>query len=222
MTTTRRTRMRRSAQEVGVLNIVNVGYDSTNYYVIATASTKLLIDVGFPRTLPKLRHALRRTGIALSDINYLLATHYHPDHAGLVQEVKQQGIKLIVLENQITAIPALKQYMKPSQQYLDITLNDNINVHTAESRSFLRRIGIDGEIIATPGHSDDSITLILDTGIAFTGDLPPAYLPDDPTNPTQRSWESIHSHHITAVYPGHGPIRQIAQGLLNNHATPEC
>ena len=199
-----------------MLNIVNVGYDSTNYYVIATASTKLLIDVGFPRTLPKLRHALRRTGIALSDINYLLATHYHPDHAGLVQEVKQQGIKLIVLENQITAIPALKQYMKPSQQYLDITLNDNINVHTAESRSFLRRIGIDGEIIATPGHSDDSITLILDMGIAFTGDLPPAYLSDDPTNATQRSWESIHSHHITAVYPGHGPIRQIATGLLNN------
>jgi endoribonuclease LACTB2 len=220
MTTTRRTRMRRLAQEVGVLNIVNVGYDSTNYYVIAAASTKLLIDVGFPGTLPKLRHMLKRTGIALSDINYLLATHYHPDHAGLVQEVKQQGIKLIVLESQIAAIPALKQYMKPSQQYLDITLNDNINIHTAESRSFLRRIGIDGEIIATPGHSDDSITLILDTGIAFTGDLPPAYLPDDPANATQRSWESIHSHHITAVYPGHGPIRQIAPGLLNTHAAP--
>jgi glyoxylase-like metal-dependent hydrolase (beta-lactamase superfamily II) len=193
-------------QEVGVLNIVNVGYDSTNYYVIATASTKLLIDVGFPRTLPKLRHALKRTGIALSDINYLLATHYHPDHAGLVQEVKQQGIKLIVLENQITAIPKLKQHMKPSQQYLDITLNDNINIYTTESRSFLRRIGIDGEIIATPGHSDDSVTLILDTGIAFTGDLPPAYMADDPTNAIQRSWEAIYLHHITAVYPGHGSI----------------
>jgi glyoxylase-like metal-dependent hydrolase (beta-lactamase superfamily II) len=202
--------MRLSEQEVGVLNIVNVGYDSTNYYVIAIASTKLLIDVGFPGTLPKLRHTLKRTGIALSDINYLLATHYHPDHAGLVQEVKQQGIKLIVLENQITAIPKLKQHMKPSQQYLDITLNDNINLHTTESRSFLRRIGIDGEIIATPGHSDDSITLILDTGIAFTGDLPPAYMADDPTNAIQCSWESIHLHHVTTVYPGHGSIRQIA------------
>jgi glyoxylase-like metal-dependent hydrolase (beta-lactamase superfamily II) len=122
-----------------------------------------------------------------------------------------------VLENQIAAIPALKQHMKPSQQYIDITLNDNINVLTTESRSFLRRINIDGEIIATPGHSDDSITLILDTGVAFTGDLPPAYMADDLTNVTQRSWEAIHSHHVTTVYPGHGPIRQIA-GLLNINA----
>ncbi len=200
-----------------MLNIVNVGYDSTNYYVIETASAKLLIDVGFPGTLPKLRHALKRTGIALSDINYLLVTHYHPDHAGLVQEVKRQGIKLIVLEHQITAIPALKQHMKPSQQYFDSTLNDTITISTAESRSFLRRIGIDGQIIATPGHSDDSITLILDAGIAFTGDLPPAYMPDHPTNATQRSWELIHSHHVTTVYPGHGPIRHIEE-LLNKTA----
>src|SRR5215216_2335709 len=209
--------IRLPAQEVGMLNIVNVGYDSTNYYVIETASAKLLIDVGFPGTLPKLRHALKRTGIALSDISYLLATHYHPDHAGLVQEVKRQGIKLIVLEHQLTAIPALKQHMKPSQHYLDITLNDNITINSDESRAFLRRIGIDGQIIATPGHSDDSITLILDAGIAFTGDLPPAYMSNDPTNATQHSWEALHSHHVTAVYPGHGPIRQIA-GLVNENA----
>jgi glyoxylase-like metal-dependent hydrolase (beta-lactamase superfamily II) len=106
--------------------------------------------------------------------------------------------------------------MKPSQQYVDITLNDNINVLTTESRAFLRRIDIDGEIIATPGHSDDSVTLILDTGIAFTGDLPPAYMADDSTHVTQRSWESIQSHSVTTVYPGHGSIRQI-EGLLNNH-----
>jgi glyoxylase-like metal-dependent hydrolase (beta-lactamase superfamily II) len=200
-------------QEGAVLNIVNVGYDSTNYYVIETAPTKLLVDVGFPGTLPKLRHALKRTGIALSDINYLLATHYHPDHAGLVQEVKRQGIKLIVLEHQTTAIPVLKQHMKPSQQYLDITLDDNITISTDESRAFLHRIGIDGQIIATPGHSDDSITLILDAGIAFTGDLPPTFMADHTTSATQRSWDAIHSHHVTAVYPGHGPIRQIAELL---------
>ena len=198
-----------------MLNIVNVGYDSTNYYLIETASTKLLIDIGFPGTLPKLRHALKRTGIELADINYLLATHYHPDHAGLAQELKRQAIKLIVLEHQLTAIPALKQHMKPSQQYLDITLDDNITLHTAESRAFLRRIGIDGEIIATPGHSDDSITLILDVGAAFTGDLPPANMAYDSTNATQRSWEAIHSHGVTTVYPGHGPTRQIVD-LLND------
>ena len=194
---------------IAMLNIINVGYDSTNYYVIASASSRLLIDVGFPGTLPKLRHALKRAGIALSDITHLLATHYHPDHAGIAQEVKQQGTRLLVLENQTIAIPKLKQYMKPSQPYVEITLDDNIDLHTAESRAFLNRIGIDGEIIATPGHSDDSVTLILDTGAAFTGDLAPAYMQHDPTDATQRSWEHIQSHHVTTVYPGHGPKRQL-------------
>lgn len=36
-------------------------------------------------------------------------------------------------------------------------------------------MGISGEIVPTPGHSDDSISVVLDDGSAFTGDLPPLY-----------------------------------------------
>jgi hypothetical protein len=39
-------------------------------------------------------------------------------------------------------------------------------------KSVVRSGGVSGEIIYTPGHSDDSVTLILDEGMAFTGDLP--------------------------------------------------
>jgi endoribonuclease LACTB2 len=198
-----------------MLHIVNVGYDSTNYYVIVSSSATLLIDVGFPGTLPKLRHALKRVGMTLAEITYFLATHYHPDHAGLAQEVKHQGVKLITLENQLTAIPALKQHMKPSQQYIDITLHDNIALHTAESRAFLRQIGIDGQIIATPGHSDDSVTLILDTGIAFTGDLTPAFMASEEMAAVHQSWEAIRACQVTTIYPGHGPIRPL-ESLLGN------
>ena len=35
-----------------------------------------------------------------------------------------------------------------------------------ESRAFLNAIGIDGELIHTPGHSDDSVSLLLDEGMA--------------------------------------------------------
>ncbi len=190
-------------------NIVNVGYDSTNYYVIETSATKLLIDVGWPGTLPKLLHALERTGIALSGIAYLLATHYHPDHAGLAQELKQKGLKLIVLENQVAAIPMLKQYIKPKYGYVDITLHDNIHVHTTESRQFLCRLGMEGEIIATPGHSDDSVTLILDTGAAFIGDLPPVPISDDLIHPALQSLERLRAYKVRMLYPGHGPIRPL-------------
>lgn len=191
-----------------MLNIVNVGYDSTNYYVIETDKARLLVDVGWPGTLPKLLHALKRIGIPLSGITHLLVTHYHPDHAGLAQELKQKGVKLIVLENQVAAIPMLKQYMKPENNYADITPGGNLHIQTGESRLFLRELGIDGEIIITPGHTDDSITLILDTGIAFTGDLPPEavaeYLP-----PAVHSWEQIRSHSVHVAYPAHGPAHKL-------------
>ncbi len=190
-------------------NIVHVGYDATNYYVIATSTSRLLIDVGWPGTLPKLLHAFKRTGMALSDITHLLVTHYHPDHAGLAQELKRKGVRLIVLENQVAAIPMLKHYIKPTYPYVDITLDDNIDVQTAESRPFLRRMGLDGEIIATPGHSDDSVTLILDSGIAFTGDLPPVPISEDPLHPVQQSLDRIRALHARAMYPGHGPVREL-------------
>ncbi len=84
-----------------IMNIINVGYDSTNYYLLEIKNGKLLVDSGFPGTLPKLSAELKRKGSSLSEIKYFLPTHYHPDHAGLAQELKNQGAKLIVLEQQM-------------------------------------------------------------------------------------------------------------------------
>jgi endoribonuclease LACTB2 len=188
------------------MNIVNVGYDSTNYYVIGD-KPRLLVDVGWPGTLPKLLNMLKRKTITLSEIKYLLSTHYHPDHAGLAQELKNEGIRLIVLETQLTSVPILRSYIKPEHHFQDIDLSDNINMRIQESRKFLLEIGIQGEIISTPGHSDDSVTLILDEGIAFTGDLPGLMYAEDPTKQIKQSWERIRSLGVKTIYPGHGPVR---------------
>ncbi len=119
------------------MNIVNVGYDSTNYYVVEQNRTRLLVDVGWPGTLPKLSASLKRKGIALGDLNYLVVTHYHPDHAGLVQELKNEGIKHVVFEEQLSAIPRLKAYMKSDSGYIDIQIENSLRLSTAESRAWL-------------------------------------------------------------------------------------
>ena len=124
------------------MNIVNVGYDSTNYYVLGQGNARLLVDVGWPGTLPKLLASLKRKDIPLQDIRYLLITHYHPDHAGLAQEVKDKGTRLIVLESQVGAIPLLKTHMKPANRYMDIRLDDNLDLSFAGSRAFLLGIGL--------------------------------------------------------------------------------
>lgn len=191
-------------------NILNVGYDSTNYYLIGTPAPKLLVDIGWPGTLPKLVHALQRYSLLLKDIPYALATHYHPDHAGLAQDAKQQGVKLIVMENQTVTIADFGKYMKPENHYTPILLKDNILLRFDESRKFLAGIGLAGEVIATPGHSDDSVTLILDDGLAFTGDLhPPEFTPEDQQEKTMASWDKIRGLGVHNIYPGHGPVRKI-------------
>ena len=90
------------------MNIDIVGYDSTNYYLIQSQNGKVLDDCGWPGTLPKLTAELKRKGIAFSEIRYLMVTHFHPDHAGLTQELKNQGIKFLLFEPQIDFIPQLK------------------------------------------------------------------------------------------------------------------
>jgi endoribonuclease LACTB2 len=192
------------------MNIVNVGYDSTNYYVLGKSNPRLLIDTGWPGTLPKLLAILKRKDIPFAEIRYLLVTHYHPDHAGLAQELKAEGVRLIVVEGQSEGISNLKSYMKPKDGYVDITLHDNLELSLDESRSFLRSIGIAGTIIATPGHSDDSVTLVLDDGDAFTGDLPsPDFVDESSSETVLQSWAKIRSYHAKMIYPGHGPARPL-------------
>src|SRR6266498_3692227 len=186
------------------MNIVNVGYDSTNYYILDANTVKLLIDCGWPGTLPKFIAELKRKGISINEIKYLLVTHFHPDHAGLTQELKKLGIKLVLLESQISFIAPFAEFFKGKNfPYVEITQNDNLVLKFEDSRKFLASIGINGEIISTPGHSDDSVTLILDEGFAFTGDLHLRFMNIDDI-PTRESWDKIHQHKIARIYPGHG------------------
>jgi len=196
------------------VNIVNAGYDSANYYVIEQNRTRLLVDVGWPGTLPKLLASLKHKGLALKDLNYLFVTHYHPDHAGLVQELKDKGIKHIVLEQQLSAIPLLKTHMKADSGYVDIRVQDSLHLTTAKSRAWLTGIGLSGEMVSTPGHSADSISLVLDDGVAFTGDLLiPSMADADKAEIVQQSWGRLRELHVRTIYPGHGPIRPMPSSL---------
>lgn len=189
------------------MNIVNVGYRSTNYFVLADSRPRLLVDAGWPGTLGKLRESCRRMGIVTEEIPYQLVTHFHIDHAGLAEELKRLGVKLVVLDIQVAAIPLMREHVKPQDNYTEISLEGNIVITEAMSRAFLAGIGVQGEIMATPGHSDDSVTLILDEGIAFTGDLTnPAFLPEDPMDQARQSWEKIFGKGVTTIYPAHGPV----------------
>ncbi len=187
------------------MNILNVGYRSTNYYLLDIEHGKLLVDCGWPGMFSEFLAVLKRKGVAPEEVRYILVTHFHMDHAGAVQEVKECGAKLIVMESQAGFIKSLANYLKSKKMpYLEIQPAGNVDLKFKESRKFLAGLGLAGEIIPTPGHSDDHVTLILDDGSAFTGDLPPRPLVMQEDRVTMESWDRIYQHKITKIYPAHG------------------
>jgi glyoxylase-like metal-dependent hydrolase (beta-lactamase superfamily II) len=185
--------------------IVNVGYRSTNYWVVSAGRNRLLVDLGWPGKAAALIANLERMGVPLAELRYGLATHYHIDHAGSAQDLKQRGVRLLVMQEQVHAISLMKQSVKPADNYSEITSHDNVVIPCTESRTLLAGMGIAGEVIHTPGHSDDSVSLVLDIGCAFTGDLTmPAMAGDESADVVARSWQLLRDRKVTTVYPGHG------------------
>jgi endoribonuclease LACTB2 len=166
-----------------------------------------MVDLGYPGTMGTMRARLKQMDIPLNEVHYALATHYHIDHAGLAQELKMAGVKLLVLETQFTAIPLMKQFTKPKDHYVEISLDGNEIIAFSESRPLLEKMGIPGEILPTPGHSDDSVSLLLDDGSAFIGDLTPYNLAwGESAAEVKASWQRLREHGARIIYPAHGPI----------------
>ncbi|HYN89827.1 MAG TPA: MBL fold metallo-hydrolase [Ardenticatenaceae bacterium] len=189
------------------MNIIHVGYDSTNYYIVEHERKRLLLDCGMPGTLPRFLGVLKRKGIALGDIGYVVATHFHPDHAGLVQDLKNRGVAHLLLAEQRPAVAWLNGYIRARGGSAEIELADSLGVPVAGSRAWLAaHLGLRGAMVLTPGHSDDSVSLVLDEGLAFTGDLPPAQPSDEASSRAVReSWDTLRLLGVVRVYPGHGP-----------------
>ena len=78
----------------------------------------------------------------------------------------------------------------------------------------MRSIGIEGQILHTPGHTDDSMTLLMDDGTAFVGDLAmdilsicgcnyrPIAAKD--MNTVMASWEKLINKGAKVICPAHG------------------
>jgi ribonuclease/clavin/mitogillin len=201
------------------VTIVNAGYRSTNYWVVSAGRSRLLVDLGWPGSMGRMRASLQRKDVPIEELRYGLTTHYHIDHAGVAQELKQAGVPLLVLDVQVEAIPAMKRWTKPQDNYLDVTMDDNVVIPCSESRALLEGIGIPGQIVHTPGHSDDSVSLLLDDGSTFTGDLThPAHIGLEDPAVVLASWRRLLERGARRIYPGHGPAWPLKPDFLKAFA----
>ena len=194
--------------------VMKLKYGNTNTYFIRGAKGSILLDTDYAGTLQMFYKEIKKNGISLKDITYILATHYHPDHIGLVGELVSMGVKFLVIDTQVPNLHFSDDIFSRDKT---LRMSPSVPEDKAEviackdSRAFLAALGIDGEIVSTPSHSGDSITFVLGSGDCFVGDLEPMEFMDgyEVNKALQSDWEKVMSFSPRVIHYGHAPERII-------------
>lgn len=191
--------------------VIELRYSSTNTYLIRGTNGSILFDTGWAGSFPQFCRALGGAGAAVQEIRYLFISHFHPEHMGIAQEIAGCGVKIVVTDVQRAHThDADRVFAKEGNcLYLPIADEDVRVISCGESRPLLEECGIAGEIVHTPGHSEDGISLCLDEGVLFVGDLNPLYELDMHRG-TQigESWDKLLSRNPVKVYYGHAKVAE--------------
>ncbi len=196
------------------MRIHELHYSNTNMYLIEGNKGKLLFDTGWAGTFPVFCKALGEIKVAAQDIDYILVSHYHPDHMGIAQEIADLGAILLVPDVQENYLHAADSVFEKEKNKAFIPVRDDKaqKIPLEESAAVLNGIGLNGRIIYTPGHSDDSISLYLDSGDLFVGDLNPLYeLEMHKGTQIEDSWNKLLALKPKRVYYGHAKTAIIGE-----------
>lgn len=188
------------------MKIRELRYSNTNTYLIEGERGKLLFDTGWAGTFPLFCKALGEMHVSVQEIGGILISHFHPDHVGIAQEIANQGAVLLIPEIQKPFLHAADAIFAKEKNSSFMPIKDE-QVRTfplSESRRILKEFGLNGQIYHTPGHSDDNISLWLDEGDLFVGDLNPLYeLELHKGTLIGESWKKLLTLHPKTVYYGH-------------------
>ncbi len=232
--------------ESGDLHCVNVGM--TTVYLLKGEEGYLVIDTGFARDYPKFRDELAREGIELDEIKALLLTHGHDDHAGFAARlIEETGARLLVHRRSLPLLSGKQKtgadlhslnarifvlallYSLVTQrdlEYPPVIPGENDVILEGDDAQVLRALGFDAEVIATPGHSEDSISVVTPGGRVFCGDAAmnslkitgaqhrPIFIRDE--EQVYQSWAKMVEHGAEVLYPSHGApftVENLARSL---------
>ena len=205
---------------------VQLGYDRC--YILQGDGT-IMIDAGMPKQVKHLRRALDKLSMLPEDIRLIVLTHGHWDHIGSAREIKEiTGAPVALherekdcLEKSLISLPPgvtawgrfFVSIMAIFMPLVHIGAAD-VNILLNEEDFALAPYGIPGRIVYTPGHSPGSVSVLLETGEAFVGDLamnkfPLCLSPGLPIlaedmQQVKESWKVLLDKGAKTVYPAHG------------------
>lgn len=206
---------------------------TANAYLIHTGHTWHLVDTGRSNMLEMLLHNLDKIK-GNQPLSTLILTHTHYDHCQNASAIKdKENCRIIVSAN-------ARDYIKRGYTELPSGTNllTKLIVHMGRRTGWNRfrytpfhadvfvdeELNIDEQgtkirIINTPGHSNDSISAIIDNEIAIVGDAMfgisrQSVMPPFADNPPMmvKSWRKLLDTGCHTFLPGHG--KEVERALL--------
>jgi len=190
----------------------------------------IMVDAGGSGRAGSFKRALDRVPVDPEEIQLVVITHGHWDHILSAKEIKElTGAKIALhyrekdwLENPsgLPAPPGVTAWgriiVKMSKLFVrQVEIHaTEVDVVLEDQGLSLTEYGIAGRVLCTPGHSSGSVSVLLDTGDAFVGDLamnrfPLRLSPGLPVlaedmSSVKKSWIHLLEAGAETVYPAHG------------------
>jgi len=189
----------------------------------------ILIDGGDPQKMENIKRGIEKASIKPEEIKLILLTHGHWDHIGSAKEIQAlTGAKVLLHhkdmhflnEDHPSQPPGFTLWGKMIIAGLKLYTSNmhipsfKVDIIAADDEISLAEYGIPGKVVYTPGHSWGSVSVLLDSGQAFVGDLAMSMFPmrlspglpifGDDIQVIKKSWRKLLDMGAKVVYPAHG------------------
>jgi hydroxyacylglutathione hydrolase len=140
----------------------------------------VLVDTGAPGDLKRILTALEANGVAPKQLALIFLTHGHSNHAGCAAELRRRSGALIALHTAdaaiarsgesgvMAAVSPLGRYIRPFVDEPFEAFEPDLLFRDGFS---LEPHGVKGRVLATPGHTMGSASIVLGSGEAIIGDV---------------------------------------------------
>lgn len=170
-----------------------------------------IFDTGAPGSERNILRALREAGIPQQKVSLIIVSHAHWDHCGSAHALKA-ALNVPVMAGWPDAEYLEKGENVPSTNFPGRPHKDGsigpkidkvkVDVVVKDEMS-LESFGIDAHVVATPGHTEGSLSVIASDGNCATGDFLAGLYTGEPEG-IKRSLTKLVEKGAKRFYPAHG------------------
>ena len=163
--------------------IIAITSSIVNAFIIR-GERSIIIDTGVPGFGSNILAGMQKKGIKPGDISLILITHGHHDHYGSLGVLKEKtGAPVAVhkadagplktgINPELHPIGAKGKFMVSMSKFIRTPDMKGVEADILiENEMDLGKYGVAGKAIHTPGHTTGSLSVVLDDGSVFIGDM---------------------------------------------------